>query len=109
MSEDTPPKLARDLVEELSKEVPAPRWPTTAGGATSLNDEQIRQNIWFAAQRALIDSLVALYGVEEAEQEDEDDPAYWTGDNGPRIVPAADDMVAPAVYDLEELDSSPTE
>lgn len=106
MADDKPPRLAYELLQELAKEVPAPKWPTTMVGATKLTDDQVRQNLWYAAQRSLIEALLELYEVENTEEEpDEDDNSYWTGENAPRIIPAHLDVHTTSVGHPEGLDS----
>lgn len=106
MADDKPPRLAFELLQELAKEVPAPKWPTTMVAATKLTDDQVRQNIWYAAQRSLIEALLELYEVENSEEEtDEDDPSYWTGENAPRIIPASLDVHTASVGHPEGLDA----
>jgi hypothetical protein len=100
------PKYSVELLQLLAREIPKPAWPTTAAGAAMLDDRLIRQNIWFASQRALVDDLLAQ--VEELEREDEpetqeDDNTYWTADGGPRVIPAALDIRTASVGASGEL------
>jgi hypothetical protein len=89
------PKYSVDLLKLLDAELPVIEWPKTAAGAAMLNEQMVRQQIWFAAQRALVTSLLEQIDVEEdddAEPTREDDQSFWTGDDGPRVLPAALDI-----------------
>lgn len=115
MAKDSPPRLAYDLLKQLASEVPKPSWPSTLHGAAKLDEAAVRQNIWLAGQRRLIESLIELYDEdneqteEVAADDDEEANTFWTGNNAPRILPANIDVRSQSIGVAKELDAGPDE
>ncbi|NIV37816.1 MAG: hypothetical protein GWN58_52910 [Anaerolineae bacterium] len=76
MAEDFP-RYSSDLLAQLSAEVEHPKFPSTLAGVSSMDEAALRRGIWLAAQRALVDALVAQWqmsndGANLPELEDDD-------------------------------------
>lgn len=83
---DRLPAKTADLLALLDHVTPHPAWPTNPDELVDLSEAGMRKRIWTAAQRALVDALLAqldaeaLEEAQEAMRDAEEEPSSDDGD-----------------------------